>query len=74
MLYIYTNIELVLGVENMATHSTRNTTWDLANAFFFPRVSDQPLPLYKALDYVHVTRAKTVSTCMVTEKGTFNEL
>jgi len=56
----------------MAIYSTRNTTWDLTNPFSFPQVSDQPLPLYKALDYVHV--AKTVSACTVMEKGTFNQL
>lgn len=54
LLCICTNIELILGVENMAAYSTRNTAWDLANPFSLPQVSNQPFPLYKALDYICV--------------------
>lgn len=42
-----------LGKE--AVHSTRNITWDLSNPFSFPLVSDQPFPLSKQLEYIHIT-------------------
>lgn len=63
------------GREEVETRSTcRTAAWVLTKPSCLLRVSDRPLPLHKALGYIHALRRKTFSARVMMEKGNFNKL